>query len=254
MIIILKTVAYYLFSNRIFNLLLKPVAYIFLKIRPIKHINYQTPQVILTIDCESGFLNSKKQRVWMFQEPQAFQGYYFGIKNILNLLKKYDVKATFFLSTQCFSSEGKTKKLIISTLIRIINEGHELGLHLHPKEDLSLKKECKIDFKFTSAKYYDKKTIELMINKSKLLVSRYLGSKITDSIISFRWANFALDLNKAKSIEKYFKIDSSICPGCFGHNNNDRKYNWISYKKNYIHKLNNIIEAPITTFWFFGWN
>ena len=253
MIDLLKIVAYDLFANKAFNFFIEPAAQIFLKLQPGKRDKRVTPKVVLTIDCESGYLKQNNQRVWMFQDPQTFKGYYFGIKNILDLLNKYNIKATFFLSTQCFSSKGNTKKMVILVLTKLVNEGHELGLHLHPKEDFSLKKECKKDFKFTGAKYYDAKTIELMILKSKLLIKKHLGAKIAGSIKSFRWANFALDLSKIKSIEKFFKIDSSICPGCFGHSNDDRKFNWAHYKKNYVHKLNNLTEIPISTFWFFGW-
>lgn len=247
-----KIFAYNLFASRIFNFFLEPAAQIFLKLKPLKKKGL-IPKIVLTIDCESGFLKENNQRVWMFQNPKAFEGYYFGLKNILNLLKKYRLKATFFLSTQCFSSEGTAKKMVVFVLKRLINDGHELGLHLHPKEDFSLKKECRTDFKFTGAKYYDAKTIELMILKSKLLIKKRLGAKISDSIRSFRWANFALDLSKLNSIEKFFQIDSSICPGCSGHKNDDREFNWTHYQKNYIHKLNNLTEAPITTFWFLGW-
>lgn len=250
---LLKIVSYNLLCSKVFNFLLFPIAYVFVKIKNDKRIKNTTSKIILTIDCESGYLKQNSERVWMFQDPQAFQGYYFGINNILDLLYKYDIKATFFLSTQCFSSNGKIQKLVISTLTRLINEGHELGLHLHPKEDYALQKACKIEFKYTGARYYNKKTIELMIIKSKLLIKKHLGQKIADAIVSFRWANFALDISKINSIAKYFKIDSSICPNSSGHINDDRKYNWTNYSLKYIHKINNIIEAPLSTFWFFGW-
>lgn len=253
MIATLKIFAYFILSKRGFNLLLKPFVYILLKIQPVKNGGYHASRVVLTIDCESGYLEHNNQRKWMFQEPEAFEGYYFGINNILDLLRKYNIKATFLLSTQCFASGGETRKLIITTISRLISEGHELGLHIHPKEDSALKKECKMDFKFTSAKYYDQRTIELMISKSKLLVSRYLDSKIADSIVSLRWANFALDLDKIESIGKHCKIDSSICPRCSGHNNDDRKFDWSNYKNYCVHKVNDLVEVPLTTFNFLGW-
>lgn len=246
----LKIIAYLLFSSRIFNDILKPFAYLFLRIKHIERKYHHIPQVVLTIDCESGFLENNKRRRWMFEDPEAFQGYYFGIRNILNLLDKYGIKATFFLSTQCFASNDDKVILILN---RITKEGHELGIHLHPKEDRVLKNACKINFNHTGAQYYEKGVVGLMITKSVEIIKKYLGSNVADSICSLRWANFALDLKKTKIISKYIRIDSSICPGCSGHNNDDRKFNWSNYKKNYIHKIGNLVEVPISTFNFLGW-
>ena len=81
--------------------------------------------VSITIDTESGYVKKNNERVWQKDEPEAYIGYYKGIENWRKLLNKYNAKATFFLSTNCFSAKddnlGKIKKqysLRILTLIK----------------------------------------------------------------------------------------------------------------------------------------
>src|SRR3989338_405042 len=63
--------------------------------------------VCLTIDAESGYVKANNERVWQKEAPEAYAGYYNGIENWRRLFKKYNAKATFFLSTNCFSAKDK---------------------------------------------------------------------------------------------------------------------------------------------------
>src|SRR3989344_5741017 len=63
--------------------------------------------IVLTIDTESGYVESNEKRLWQVDHPDLYQGFYFGIKNWLDLLNRHKAKASFMLSSQCFSAAGK---------------------------------------------------------------------------------------------------------------------------------------------------
>ena len=104
--------------------------------------------VVVTTDTESGYVNKNERRVWQKENPEAFMGYYYGIRNLKDIFDKHCIKTTFFLSTQCFSSSGKEYKKIKNELKAIIKKGHEIGLHLHPDSDSALQKKLSKKFKF----------------------------------------------------------------------------------------------------------
>lgn len=208
--------------------------------------------VFVTIDVEAGYLKVNNERVWMKDEPAAKQGYINGLKNYLSILDKYKVKATLFVSTQCFSLRSDDRKRVCQILIEAFGKGHEIGLHIHPKEDQALQNNLGIPLRYTSSKFYKKKEIEKIVKAGKELVKENLGSKIYGSLKSFRWANFAADERVFAILAKNgFRVDSTICPGIMGHPNDDRFFDWRSYKKNFPYKIGGMIEVPITTFWLF---
>jgi len=45
--------------------------------------------VAITIDTESGYVNRDERRVWQKEEPDAFRGYYYGIRNLLYVFDKH---------------------------------------------------------------------------------------------------------------------------------------------------------------------
>ena len=247
----IKIIASNLFASTVFNSVIRNLAHPF--IITDNSIKSHEKTALITIDCESGFLKNNKGREWMFQNPEAFQGYYAGIENILDLLKSYNLKATFFLSTQCFSSKGAERTKIINILNRIVEEGHELGLHMHPKEDFAVQKFLKRKFLFSGAKFYTEKELEIMIISSLGLIRKNLGEKIADRMISFRFGNYAIDKKLFPILEKKgFLIDSTICPGCSGNIGTDTEYDWEHYNNPGINKMDGLIEVPITTFSVFG--
>jgi len=221
--------------------------------------------VILTTDTESGYVDKNERRVWQKEKPQAFVGYYSGIKNLMNIFDKHRVKTTFFLSTQCFSSMGLEYKKIKRELNNAIKKGHEIGLHLHPDSDFTLQRELSKKFNATSAFFYNYQEKLAIIKAAKRVIEKHIGKTIVKNLVSFRWGNWALDSDGAKALQQSgFKIDSSAIPGIRGHLNDNMKYDWSKVNRHYPWKLSitnyqktthnnsNIIEIPIATFNFFG--
>lgn len=224
--------------------------------------------VAITVDTESGYVDKDERRIWQKENPNAFVGYYYGIKNLLSVFNKYGIKATFLLSTQCFSSRGRDRALIIGQLNNAIKKGHEIGLHLHPDSDFSIQKKLSKKFKATSAFFYDYETKFKIIKAAKELIEENLDKGIAKGLISFRWGNWALDSDGAKALHKLgFKIDSSAVPGIKGHSNDTMRYDWSKVRRHYPWKLSinsyqltseiinnksSILEIPIATFSFFG--
>lgn len=221
--------------------------------------------VVITVDTESGYVDKNERRVWQKEKPEAFQGYYLGISNLLSVFDKHKTKSTFFLSTQCFSSEGKERELINKELKNLIAGNHELGLHMHPDSDFALQKKLGRKFNATSAFFYNYDEKLKIIKAAKGLIGENLGGTAAKSLVSFRWGNWALDSGGVKALNNSgFKVDSSAVPGIKGHLNDGMKYDWSSVKRHYTWKLSttdynetnhdnsNIIEIPIATFSFFG--
>jgi len=221
--------------------------------------------VVVTIDTESGYVDKNERRIWQKEKPEAFQGYYFGIRNLLSVFDKHKIKSTFFLSTQCFSSKGKERELISKELKNLIKYNHELGLHLHPDSDFALQEKLGRKFNATSAFFYNYEEKFKIIKAARELIKENLGKNIEKKLTSFRWGNWALDSGGAKALNNSgFKVDSSAVPGIKGHLNDGMKYDWSNVKRPYTWKLsttdyketnhNNskIIEIPIATFDFLG--
>src|SRR3989338_1391278 len=220
--------------------------------------------VAITTDTESGYVDKDERRVWQKENPNAFIGYYHGIRNLMGVFEKHKIKTTFFLSTQCFSSKGEEYKKISKELGNLIKNGHEMGLHLHPDSDFALQEKLGRKFSATSAFFYDYGEKLEMIKAAKEIIKENLGKECEKKIVSFRWGNWALDSDGAKALnESGFKIDSSAVPGIRGHINDTMKYDWSSVNRHYPWKLStanylatnnsnsNITEIPIATFSFF---
>lgn len=237
----------------------------------IKNLNGKDKQknfpflIAITVDTESGYVAENERRVWQREAPEAFQGYYYGIRNLLGIFDKNKIKTTFFLSTNCFSSTGKECGLIKKQLNSIIKKQHEMGLHMHPDSDLAIQKKLLKKFYATSAFFYDYREKLGLIIAAKELIEENLGKNAAKNLISFRWGNWALDTDGAKALNKAgFKVDSSATPGVKGHLHDTMKYDWSKVKTHYPWKLSiknyqetnhnnsNIIEVPIATFDFFG--
>lgn len=221
--------------------------------------------VAITVDAESGYVNRDERRVWQKEEPEAFEGYYYGIRNLLSVFDKHKIKSTFFLSTQCFSSKGKERTLINKELKSLVKNNHELGLHLHPDSDFALQKKLGRKFNATSAFFYNYDEKLKIIKAARELIKENLVATAAKNLVSFRWGNWALDSEGVKALNKLgFKIDSSATPGIKGHLNDAMKHDWSRVIRHYPWKLsvkdyqetshNNsgIIEIPIATFDFFG--
>ncbi|MEK6943395.1 MAG: hypothetical protein AABX00_05005 [Nanoarchaeota archaeon] len=220
--------------------------------------------VAITTDTESGYVEGSERRVWQIENPKAYQGYYYGIGNLLNIFKKYKIKTTFFISTNCFSSKGKELILIKKELNKLIKNKHEIGLHLHPDSDLALQHKLSRKFPATSAFFYDYGEKLELVSAAKKLVEENIGANAEKNLVSFRWGNWAIDTDGAKAIGEFgFKIDSSAVPGIKGHSDDTMKYDWSKVSMHYPWKLSTldyqsishnsgVTEIPIATFSFFG--
>jgi len=217
--------------------------------------------ISITIDTESGYVKKNNERVWQRDNPEAYVGYYRGIENWRTLLNKYGAKATFFLSTNCFSAKNGELNKITGQLKLLSKEKHEIGLHLHPDSDLALQTALKERFQYTSSKFYNYSQINQFIKTSKKLIRDNLNIYPT----SFRWGNWALNTNAVKSLqENGFNADSSATPGIKGHLKDGMHYDWSKVNEHYPWKLSlndcqdtknqnsKVIEIPIATFNFMG--
>ncbi|HIH92022.1 TPA: hypothetical protein HA281_04410 [Candidatus Woesearchaeota archaeon] len=224
--------------------------------------------VLITVDTEAGYVSKDERRVWQKEAPEAFQGYHAGIRNLRRIFSKHGVRATFFLSTHCFSSAGGEYARIITELKGLLKEGHEIGLHPHPDSDRALRKKLGREFPATSCFFYDTGQLLEFINSSKRLIGEHLGKPAESAIKSIRWGNWALNTDGAKAVAASgFLVDSSATPGIAGHEGDSRKFDW---KKAHGHspwrlsstdyadcqstaqRGSGVLEIPIATFSFFG--
>jgi peptidoglycan/xylan/chitin deacetylase (PgdA/CDA1 family) len=221
--------------------------------------------VIITTDTESGYVDKDERRIWQNEKPEAFIGYYYGLRNLTDVFDKHKIKTTFFLSTQCFSSRGNEYNKIKKEISKTIKKEHEIGLHLHPDSDFAIQEKLSKKFDATSAFFYTYEEKLGIIKTAKELIEKHLGKNIAKKLVSFRWGNWALDTGGVKALQNVkFKIDSSATPGIKGHLNDTMKYDWSKVNRHYPWKLsardyqainhNNskILEIPIATFDFFG--
>ena len=51
--------------------------------------------IAITIDTESGYVSNNERRVWQRERPEAFEGYYYGMRNLLSVFKYHNIKCTF---------------------------------------------------------------------------------------------------------------------------------------------------------------
>ncbi len=219
--------------------------------------------VAITIDTESGYVKRNEKRIWQRENPKAFLGFHKGIANWRNVLNKYNAKGTFFSSSQCFDSQGNERKTILEQFNLLLNENHEIGLHIHPKGDLALQKETKEEYDFTSARFFDIKQKRTFLTKSKNLFLKNIPK--LKKLTSFRWGNWGMDTESVKILEKLgFNVDSSATPGIKGHLSDDMYFDWYDVERNYPWFLSSknykdtetqdtkILEIPIATYNYLG--
>jgi hypothetical protein len=261
----LKLLLYRFFSTPLGKSILKVMSFgVTINLKGTKEKKYPF-LVAVTVDTESGYVDEDERRIWQRENPWAFEGYYFGIRNLKRLFDRQGIKSTFFLSTNCFSSVGDDYKNIKKELRRLEIGGHEIGLHLHPDSDFALQKKLFKEFSATSAFFYSFAEKLRIIKAARKLVREHLGVNVDRNLVSFRWGNWALDSGGAKALDRLkFKVDSSATPGIKGHHSDGMKYDWSKVKRHYPWKLSttnyqstshdnsNIMEIPIATFSFFG--
>ncbi|MFH0978574.1 MAG: hypothetical protein V1837_04700 [Candidatus Woesearchaeota archaeon] len=181
--------------------------------------------VVVTVDVEPGYVDTDGSKNWHAKD--AFEGYIYGLQNLLALAKKHNVKFTFLLDTHAFSAKGKAYRDIVRQLKQLLREGHELGFHLHPKDDLALQKKLGKKFDYTCASFYNTKEIVSMLKAGRELIREHLGHKIEKEVVSFRWGNWGLSSQGVKALARTgFRIDTSSCPGIKRHQADDLRCDW----------------------------
>jgi hypothetical protein len=166
-------------------------------------------QIALTIDTEGGYVGASEERVWQGRAPDAFQGYIDGIPNLLAVLSRHAVKATFLVSPHGLSARGESHRAVEQALGRIASEGHEIGLHLHPTSDRALQRELGRTFASPRASDLSDTDRRLLLETGSRLLATTTGARLR----SFRWGNWALDPRSASAIaDAGFTIDSSAVP------------------------------------------
>jgi len=212
-----------------------------------KKISKQPFQICITVDTEPGYVKKDYTRKWITKEKDNPIGYTAGIKHLLDLADKYDIKLTFLLCTKAFSYEEKDE--IIPLLKKAFKKGHEIGLHHHPERNPL------INGKYPSSKFYKTEEIQKNLRKEKEIIKKCLGEEISKNVVSFRWGNWALFENAYPALEKEgFKIDSSAVPGINGHLKDNKIYDWKKEKRRFpwLLKDTKVLEIPIATFSMFG--
>lgn len=145
-----------------------------------------------------------------------------GHEKILNLLKKYKVKATFFVL-------GKVIEEYPQIIKELIDEGHEIGCHSYSHTELF---------------YLNETDFENEIKKCAALLKPF-----AKDYTGFRAPYFSIEKRSWWALEVLkrndFYYDASIYPG------DNKRTGIVNYKK-HIHQIENngLWEAPITTFKF----
>ena len=135
------------------------------------------------VSCHCEFGHSKKlKRIF---DNKSFEGYYYGIKNLVELSEKYNVKLSLFLMP-CFLTLEKDMKNNIIDLLLHIKDKHELGLHIHPEDSFLIKNKAS-DGKYKGLRSYNFEEQKKMIKFGKEALEKVLNTKIT-SFVSGRWS------------------------------------------------------------------
>jgi len=117
---------------------------------------------------------------------------------ILDIFKEHNIKATFLVESDSMADMFQFERL----LERIINDGHEIGLHFHGTD------------------WYEYNEL-----KTWILRGKEKGKKFDQDIVSFRAGCFVMtdDLKKVLK-ETGFLVDLSKAPGFLGWNSEDTIY------------------------------
>lgn len=165
--------------------------------------------LVVTIDTEGGYVADDERRVWQGREPNAFQGYVDGVRNVLAVLARHAIKATFLVSPHGLSATGEALLAVERVLTRIVSAGHEIGLHLHPTSDRATTGALGRTFSSPSARGLSKEDRIALLTTGRRLLEGRAGVKLA----SFRWGNWALDRASAADVaEAGFRFDSSAVP------------------------------------------
>ena len=171
--------------------------------------------IAVTVDVETDWGGRLKPT------KENMRGIFKGLKMILDLFEKFEIPATFFISSE-------TIKEAKSELIKIKKYGHEIASHGH--------NHLKLD---TLSKEKIKNQIEKSID--------LLQETFDKEIMGFRAPQFRLnDAHFEILSELNIKYDSSVVPSLFP----GRYKNVSAIKK--PHNIGSVLEIPVSTFSIFN--
>lgn len=183
----------------------------------------KSPRIFLTFDVEEWTLPKEYNLESEYNKNTEFAR--LGCIRILGLLKKYNIKATFFVSGYFAEREPQIIKLLA-------NAGHEIASHAYTNNILT---------------NYNQDDLRLIITQS----TKYLSKLISETIKGFRAPRCYINNDIIDILDELgYQYDSSIHPGIVpGH-----YYNWKYPLSPYFFNKHNpsqktgegILEIPIS--------
>jgi hypothetical protein len=176
-------------------------------------------KVFLTIDTEvwpqsPGWPHKRLPAGW--DSTRALEAYFFGgraggpgIDYLLQVFERYELRSTFFVEPLHSLALGIDA---VKTLVgRVIEGGHEVGLHLHPEWLAELEGRGLPPFRGPMLSEYSQSEQEAMISAG---ITRLREAGVT-SIVSFRAGSYAADMSTLRGLANHgIRFDTSLNP-CF---------------------------------------
>ena len=154
----------------------------------------------------------------------------YGLKLILGMFKRYEIKATFFVDFAEVNTWGK--EVIQKVCEEIMAFGQDIQIHLHPEHFGDKTREELSQYNYEEQKY--------MIGECIKYYEDFVGKKP----VAFRAGKFSANEDTLKALNYYgIRIDSSYVK-----NNNWSKLNKIFNSVNKVEKYGELYELPITMF------
>ena len=194
-----------------------------------------TMKVFITIDVECGeFSPDYDGCVWGRLDNSS--GHEYGLPLILTLLKNTNLKAVFFLEVLSSSRHGISKLKRIAD--RIISEGHEVQLHLHPSLRHPIRKP---NTEIHLGKYPINTQIELIETGLDIL-----GKCGVTEVTAFRAGGFGINKDTFRALKKCGVLyDSSYN---LNYLNSSCLVSLTGPPRNDAFPYEHIVEFPVTCF------
>jgi peptidoglycan/xylan/chitin deacetylase (PgdA/CDA1 family) len=192
-------------------------------------------KVFITVDVECGeYSPDYEGAVW--GRIGNFQCKEYGLSLILDLLKQVNLKAVFFLEALSSFRHGISNLKKISD--RILSEGHEIQLHLHPSLRHPVRQP---DAEIHLGKYPLNEQVALI--ETGIDVLKKCG---VEKISAFRAGGFGMSMDTFHALEKCGLLYDSSYNLCYL--NSSCQLGHIKPIHNDVFLYKNILEFPVTCF------
>jgi hypothetical protein len=148
------------------------------------------------------------------------------------------------VSPHGLSATGATRLAVDRALARIVAEGHEIGLHLHPTSDRAIAAALGRTFDAPGSRSIGDVDRLALLTTGKRLLEENTGA----AVASFRWGNWALDPAGAHTLaEAGFRIDSSAVPRL--RDRSRGRFDWSTFGERLPWRIApGLLEVPIATY------